>query len=186
MSLYPLVLASAYLYKLNTRIEDILNRITRYSKLRRALKIELVAIVIVILILSSNSTYILLDMSNIRSKVRMQLDILNAMEWIGANCKDAAIISIARWEFMYICFFTTSRDIHYVGDFCYKPSELISNLNRLKIPERYSTIYIVVWNKANENNIYYVDLYNGNKLFRRVYSNDEVTIFKLNYLTISK
>ncbi|MEM3872472.1 MAG: hypothetical protein QXE05_07930, partial [Nitrososphaeria archaeon] len=47
--------------------------------------------------------------------------------------------------------------------------------------KNYSNGYVVVWNRLHPYNgsFYYVDLYKNSSLFREVWSNSEVTVFKL-------
>jgi hypothetical protein len=49
------------------------------------------------------------------------------------------------------------------------------------ILKNYSNGYVVVWNRLHPYNgsFYYVDLYKNSSLFREVWANDEVTVFKL-------
>jgi len=147
------------------------------GKIKEVLKYELAAFTIILLFITSNiSLTLAYDYSKISEKHQQQHGILEAMEWIKENTPESArIASIARWQFMYLPYIANRT---FIGDYALSPKELIkSSLHSFL--ETYQ-VYVAVWNKVHNETTYYVDLYERSIFFKRIWSNNEITVFIVN------
>jgi len=151
-----------------------INSIKLVEKTRRMLKYELAAFTIILLFVTSNiSLTLAYNYCRIGEKHQQQYGILEAMEWIKENTpENAKIISIARWQFMYLPYIANKT---YLGDYALEPRKLVKEILQANLITNH--LYVVVWNKIHNETTYYVDLYEKDKFFRKIWFNNIVSIF---------
>jgi len=158
-----------------------INSVKLTEKTRRILKYELAAFTIILLFVASNiSLTLAYNYCRISEKHQQQYGILEAMEWIKEKTPpNAKIISIARWQFMYMPYIANRT---YIGDYALTPKQLMRIILNDKIlkDQHNETVIIIVWNKLHNETMYYIDLYEKCQSLRKLWKNYELTIFKLN------
>ncbi len=178
-SLTPITIFSSSTVKaVVLKVMSKINSIKLVGKTKSILKYELVAFTIILLFITSNiSLTLAYNYCKISEKHKQQYGILEAMEWIKENTpENAKIVSIARWQFMYLPYITNRT---FIGDYALTPKELIREVLRNHLTN--NLIYVAVWNKVHNETVYYTDLYRSSIFFREIWSNNVVSIFVLEH-----
>ena len=178
-SLIPITILSAITMKdLASKIAGKIDSIKLTKRIKSTLKYELAAFTVILLFVTSNiSLTLAYNYCRISEKHQQQYGILEAMEWIKENTpENVKILSIARWQFMYLPYIINRT---FIGDYALSPMQLHKIvLNNIDL-SRSGHVVIVVWNKLHNETVYYIDLYRNCELFKEVWNNFEVTIFRL-------
>ncbi|MEM3386019.1 MAG: hypothetical protein QXE78_10895 [Nitrososphaeria archaeon] len=134
----------------------------------------MLALIIVLLYLPSYSNIILPIYASTWSRSQQE-NFYECLVWFRENSEnDAIVASLGGGPYMYFLPYIANRNFLqvYPGE---KPEYIYDVL------KNYSNGYVVVWNRLHPYNgsFYYIDLYKNSSLFREVWSNSEVTVFKL-------
>ena len=178
-ALIPITIFSAATAKdIAFKVLGKINSIKLVEKTRRILKYELAAFTIILLFVTSNiSLTLAYNYCRISEKHQQQYGILEAMEWIKENTpENAKIASIARWQFMYTPYITNRT---YIGDYALAPIQFLRIISNgiAKLNDTY--VIVIVWNKLHNETTYYIKLYRNCEFFEELWTNNEVTVFKL-------
>ena len=142
--------------------------------LKRAFKCLLIIFMFILLYLPSYSNIIVTIYASSWSRPQQE-GFYECLIWFRDNSEvDSVIISIGGGSYIRFMPLVSNRALldvfpGQVPEFAY---DVLKN---------YSNGYVVVWNRLHPYNgsFYYVDLYKNSSLFREVWSNKEVTVFKL-------
>ncbi|MEM1986414.1 MAG: hypothetical protein QXQ24_06745 [Nitrososphaeria archaeon] len=140
---------------------------------KKLLKYEsIILLVIILLLFGPFEPYKIINTSFWSRE--QQYGFYECLIWFKYNSEnDAYVISIGGHP-MYFLPIVANRN--FLGRFEGKPPEYAYD-----VLKNYSSGYVVVWNRLHPYNgsFYYVNLYKNSSLFREVWSNSEVTVFKL-------
>ncbi|MCX7884991.1 MAG: hypothetical protein N2448_08195 [Caloramator sp.] len=144
------------------------------DKFKVIYKYTIIILIFLLLYLPSSSNIIIPIYASSWSRPQQE-GFYECLIWFKYNSEvDAVAISMGGGSALRFLPFVSNRIILDVI-----PGELPEHVyDALK---NYSNGYVVVWNRLHPYNgsFYYVDLYKNSSLFREVWANDEVTVFKL-------
>ncbi|MGB9727762.1 MAG: hypothetical protein ACPLZF_05070 [Nitrososphaeria archaeon] len=173
----PLSLLSTQIY--TTILEPLymhLKRILPTNKMRTILKFEGMIFFTAILIFANlHDPFNFIWPLNVATWSRpQQFGFYNALVWFRESSEaDATVISIGGHPMLYLPLIANRTFLARL------PGETPDTV--YEFLKNYSNGYVVVWNRLHPYNgsFYYVDLYKNSSLFRQVWANDEVTVFKV-------
>ncbi|MEM3714302.1 MAG: hypothetical protein QXF82_05065 [Nitrososphaeria archaeon] len=141
---------------------------------KKTCKYLILAFMIILLYLPSHSNIILPIYASSWSRPQQE-GFYECLLWFRENSEyNSTVASLGGGPYMYFLPYIANRS--FLRVFPGENPEYIYD-----ILKNYSTGYVVVWNRLHPYNgsFYYVNLYKNSSLFREVWSNSEVTVFKL-------
>jgi hypothetical protein len=162
---YQKIILYFYYYKIK-------NSFSKYISIK-LLKYFGVSIIIIILVLYGAVQPYSIILTSTWSR-EQQYGFYECLVWFKTNSEpDSIVISIGGHPLFFLPYIANRT---FLGRFPGEKPEFAYDLLK-----NYSNGYVVVWNRLHPYNdsFYYVDLYKNSSLFREVWANHEVTVFKL-------